>query len=466
MAGTTPIWIVYASGVFTDGDGVDDFTESNAPNNGDGNNDGIPDANQPNVSSFPSAAGSYVTFKAPNGVVLQNVETIAAVANPVNAPPGWTPPPANYSLPEGVADFQLAGVPTGQSVDIEIFSSNTADVTGYAKFQDGVWFTLPSANVQVLADRVIITLVDGGVGDDDGIANGIIVDPGGIVRVTQQEQSIDFGALADQAIGEAPQALSAIATSGLAVSFATDSSSCSIDDGVLTLDNVGLCEVTASQAGDANFLPAETVTQTFVIAPPPDQTPPTVTCPAAPSFVLNDSTASISVSVTDSGSGVASPSISIAVPTNNVGLISVPVDAVDLAGNQTSTTCDVQIDYAISNFGWPLDQNRTNSWRAGTPLLIFWDIEDANGVGVSDNSASPDITSQQFSCNSDVAITEVEVASGYGPGHVYDGIWAYIFTSTRSQRGCYEIAANFNSGQTETLHIKLVQPAWSWWRYF
>jgi hypothetical protein len=47
---------------------------------------------------------------------------------------------------------------------------------------------------------VTLTLVDGGIGDDDGIANGIIVDPSGLATVstallpTGAIGSNDFGA--------------------------------------------------------------------------------------------------------------------------------------------------------------------------------------------------------------------------------------------------------------------------------
>ena len=59
-----PTWIVSGTGVFSDADGVDDFTESQAPNNGDGNDDGIKDAQQQNVP-FPSTSPtkSYVTIR-------------------------------------------------------------------------------------------------------------------------------------------------------------------------------------------------------------------------------------------------------------------------------------------------------------------------------------------------------------------------------------------------------------------
>ena len=44
-------------GVNNDGDGVIDSLEDDAPNSGDGNNDGIIDSTKVNVASFPGSAG-------------------------------------------------------------------------------------------------------------------------------------------------------------------------------------------------------------------------------------------------------------------------------------------------------------------------------------------------------------------------------------------------------------------------
>ncbi len=43
---------------------------------------------------------------------------------------------------------------------------------------------MPFDRVAIFSDRVEIRLTDGGIGDDDGIANGVVVDPGGIVIQT------------------------------------------------------------------------------------------------------------------------------------------------------------------------------------------------------------------------------------------------------------------------------------------
>lgn len=156
----------------TDQDGIPDGVEDGAPNGGDGNRDGIADSAQPNVSSFVGSTGGYITLESPVGTALRNVRTLPVADL-------GTPPPAGYVLPDGLVSFEL-DVELGAAVEVTIFSSNTAGITGYAKYVDGVWSMLPAGQVRILSDRVVITLRDGGVGDADGVANGRIVDPGGI----------------------------------------------------------------------------------------------------------------------------------------------------------------------------------------------------------------------------------------------------------------------------------------------
>ena len=116
VAGISPIWIVSETGAQSDADGVDDYTESLAPNDGDGNNDGTKDSLQQNVASFPAATadGTYVTLAASStNVKIQNVQTIEMVENPDNAPSGWVLPPDWMELPTAVADFQVTGLAPG-----------------------------------------------------------------------------------------------------------------------------------------------------------------------------------------------------------------------------------------------------------------------------------------------------------------------------------------------------------------
>jgi hypothetical protein len=77
-------------------------------------------------------------------------------------------------------------------------------------------------------------------------------------------QAITFGALANKTFGDAPFAVSATASSGLAVSFAA-AGSCTISGNTVTLTGGGGCTITASQAGDSNYSAAPSVPQSFTI---------------------------------------------------------------------------------------------------------------------------------------------------------------------------------------------------------
>jgi len=77
-------------------------------------------------------------------------------------------------------------------------------------------------------------------------------------------QSITFGALPNVVLGVAPVTLTAIASSGLAVSYAVTGPA-TISGSILTITGGGTVSVTASQAGDSSYGPATPVTRTFFV---------------------------------------------------------------------------------------------------------------------------------------------------------------------------------------------------------
>ncbi len=82
----------------------------------------------------------------------------------------------------------------------------------------------------------------------------------------QTSQTITFGALSNVTLGVAPFAISAPASSGLAVTFAsTTPSVCTVSGSTITILAVGTCSITASQAGSANYAAATPVTQSFTV---------------------------------------------------------------------------------------------------------------------------------------------------------------------------------------------------------
>lgn len=79
------------------------------------------------------------------------------------------------------------------------------------------------------------------------------------IFVAQAEQAISLDAPEEKTFGDAPFAVSATASSGLPVILAIDSGPATLSGGMVTIQGAGTVVLTATQAGDDNFLPAETI---------------------------------------------------------------------------------------------------------------------------------------------------------------------------------------------------------------
>ncbi len=85
----------------------------------------------------------------------------------------------------------------------------------------------------------------------------------------QESQTITFGALSNLTLGSAPFTLTATASSGLPVSFAsTTTSVCTVSGTTATLVAVGTCTIQATQAGNATYAAATPVSQSFQVTQP------------------------------------------------------------------------------------------------------------------------------------------------------------------------------------------------------
>jgi hypothetical protein len=105
-------------------------------------------------------------------------------------------------------------------------------------------------------------------------------------QVNAQPQTITFGALQTQTLGTAPFAVSASASSGLPVSFASLTGAvCTVSGNTVSLVATGQCTIEASQAGNASYSAATPVDQSFQVNPAPLQ-PQTITFGALSSQTL------------------------------------------------------------------------------------------------------------------------------------------------------------------------------------
>ncbi|MEY4340012.1 MAG: hypothetical protein RLZ14_1862, partial [Actinomycetota bacterium] len=132
----------------------------------------------PNVGVTQGVSGNAVVFEAPLGSTVTSFARLASV-------PAGTP--SNVVLPEGLYSFRVAGTVVGEAVrfTFKYTPQPGVVVNGYLKYVGGSWVRLPSQLVDLsVAGQVTITIVDGGAYDDDGLANGIVVDPGAPAVIT------------------------------------------------------------------------------------------------------------------------------------------------------------------------------------------------------------------------------------------------------------------------------------------
>lgn len=90
--------------------------------------------------------------------------------------------------------------------------------------------------------------------------------------ISKASQLITFTPPAAQTLGDPPFSLSATSSSGLPVTFASDTPAlCTVAESTVTLVAVGTCMLRAAQTGDTVYAPAVDVTQSVEIAKPAKQ---------------------------------------------------------------------------------------------------------------------------------------------------------------------------------------------------
>ena len=183
--------------------------------------------------------------------------------------------------------------------------------------------------------------------------------------VTQTAQTITFGTLSNKTLGSAPFTVSASASSGLPVSFASETSSiCTVSVSTVTLVAVGTCTIQATQAGNTTYGAATPVSQSFQVT----QATQTITFGALANRVFG--TAQFTVSATaSSGLPVSFASTTLTVCTvagNTVTLVAVGACTIQAtqAGNSnyaaaTAVNQSFQVTQASQTITFGVLTNRT-----------------------------------------------------------------------------------------------------------
>ena len=177
-------------------DGISAATEDRAANGGDGNLDGIPDRDQSHVASLPNAVDSQVvTLVGPDGTQLQNV--FAHNAIPADSP-------ADVDFPWGMLEFELTGVAVGGATVVDIILPVQAAPTAFFKYGPTIdnpeahWYDFhydadSGTGAEFNGNTMTLHFVDGGRGDNDLLANGLITDPGAVAIAVSVSSQISAG---------------------------------------------------------------------------------------------------------------------------------------------------------------------------------------------------------------------------------------------------------------------------------
>jgi len=200
--------------------------------------------------TFATTAYGATSADSPQTVTLENVGN-APLSFPIPATGNNPSTSANFTLNSGASACQVEG--SGTSTEATLAPGAYCDL--YISFTPEAVGTL-SGSV-VLTDNNLNAAAP-------GFASQSIALNGTAIQATQ---TINFPNLGTQTVG-VPLTLSATASSGLAVSFtSTTTSICTVSGDHATFIASGTCTIAANQAGNADYAPATQVTQSIVVNP-------------------------------------------------------------------------------------------------------------------------------------------------------------------------------------------------------
>ena len=168
----------------------------------------------------------------------------------------------------GKAQTITFGKPSGQTLGVAPFALTATASSGL-----GVTFTSNSPTVCTVSLVTVTLLTDGTCSITASQSGNSIYAPATSVTqaftITGKPQTITFAKPSPEVLGVAPFALTATVSSGLAVTFASNSLTvCTVSGVTATLLTDGTCSITASQAGNSIYAAATSVTQTFTVLKP------------------------------------------------------------------------------------------------------------------------------------------------------------------------------------------------------
>ncbi|MEI6481316.1 MAG: choice-of-anchor U domain-containing protein [Candidatus Saccharibacteria bacterium] len=183
---------ILSTAVDNDTDGASTTVESAAPNGGDANNDGFPDAYQDNVTSFVDTVTGHYAVVETSCSANQGIQ--------IGSEAGDGHGDAAFDYPAGLVDFRGTSCSSSDVTVTQYYYGNfDATKLTLRKWHDDIYTTVTDA---VLTNetiggqpvlKIVYYVVDGGPLDDDGTVNGQIHDPSGPALINVGAPSTGLG---------------------------------------------------------------------------------------------------------------------------------------------------------------------------------------------------------------------------------------------------------------------------------
>lgn len=281
------------------------------------------------------------------------------------------------------------------------------------------------------------------------------ISSGGILRASAPftvlaAQTITFPDPADQTYGDADFPLGATASSGLAVSYTSQTPSvCTVSGSTVSIEAAGTCTITASQAGNTtNWAPASDVEQSIAISPRPI----TVTADAKEKFE-GESDPPLTYQVT-SGSLVGLDDFTGGLsrdPGSTVGVYAIlqntlsagPNYDLDYVGaNLTIQPAPSTSDVTLTGFFNPVHMGEVTTSNAGSMIPLGFriyvdDVQKKTTDGITFELVSVNCETFEEIDEVEIDVSTLRYAGGNNGG-------AFLLNwKTPDQAGCYKLTMSY-----------------------